>query len=275
MSKRDYYEILGIAKTSSDDEIKTAYRRLASKLHPDKVSGEDEKKIAEEKFKEVKEAYEFLSDSQKRKQYDTYGHQSEYENQHKQWAHGSGASAAEFDEILRQFMSGRFNAEDMGFGRHTQSRTSTYPINITLVDAYIGRTVVLDSKTSINLPKGVRSGAKFYADGKLYRVEVAPHNKFKRSEDDLLVELSITAIEAMLGVEAKLEHLDGTILQFTIPAGIQSGQIVKLSGRGMKNPETDKKGDILVRISVTVPRSLSETDKTILKGLSHRESINI
>ena len=90
-----------------------------------------------------------------------------------------------------------------------------------------------------------------------------------------MIEINITAVEAMLGVEATLEHLDGNKLQFNIPAGIQSGQIVKLSRMGIKNPEMDTYGDLLVRIGVTIPKNLQEADKAILRSLAHRDSITI
>jgi DnaJ-class molecular chaperone len=109
----------------------------------------------------------------------------------------------------------------------------------------------------------------------MYQVNVQTHPKFKRANDDLLVDVEIDAFEAMLGLEAFLEHLDRTKLQFRIPAGIQQGQIVKLSNKGMNNPETDKVGDLLVRCSIVIPRNLTEEQKGVLKKMSRRESINI
>jgi molecular chaperone DnaJ len=125
------------------------------------------------------------------------------------------------------------------------------------------------------VPKGVRSGTKFYVDGKFYRVDVQQHFKFKRSLDDLLVDIEISAIEAMLGIQASLEHLDEARLQFSIPPGIQPGQVVKLSGKGMKNPESDRYGDMLVRIAIRIPQNMSDSDKATLKNINHRDSINI
>ena len=95
------------------------------------------------------------------------------------------------------------------------------------MDAYLGRTVQ-DGVTTINIPKGIRSGSKLFVDSKIYRVDVQPDIKFKRSNDDLLIDIQITAVEAMLGTGAVLQHLDGAKLQFSIPAGIQNGQIIKL-----------------------------------------------
>ena len=271
MSKRDYYDVLGIAKGASDDDIKKAYRQLASKFHPDKISGEDgspTKLAAEEKFKEVKEAYETLSDSDKRGVYDIYGHSHPQQNAHgPQWAHRTTSDPFAFNDILKSF-----------FAQQTHQQPPQQQINIiniSLADAYVGKTIKLDSTTTINIPKGARSGARFFANNKLFRIDIQPHHKFKRSNDDLLVDAEINVFEAIIGVNSIITHLDGTELHFTIPAGIQPGQIVKLANKGMKNPETDRYGDILVRISATVPKTLSETDKSIIKSLPHRDIIKL
>lgn len=264
MNKRDYYEVLGLAKNAAESDIKASYRRLASKHHPDKVQDASEKTAAEIKFKEAKEAYETLIDPTKRAQYDQFGHSTP-------GAHNP--TQEDLAEIFKTFFTHGHNFNGDIFNQ--RPRHPTFIINISLVDAYIGRQVTIDSKVVINIPKGVRSGTKFFVDNKFYLVEIQPHFKFKRSNDDLLVDLQISAIEAMLGVSAVLEHLDGINLQFNIPEGIQTGQIVKLSNRGMRNPETDKVGDMLVRIAVVIPRNLTDSEKTIIKTLQHRESVNV
>ena len=270
MSKKDYYEVLGLAKGSSEDEIKKKYRQLAMQFHPDRNSDPD----AEEKFKEAKEAYEILSDPTKRAQYDTYGHAGEPANP---FGHGrthtwnTQGTDTDINEIFKSF----FGKEFYNGGATQPPRQQTHVIHITLEEAYAGKQLKVDTKYSVNIPKGVRSGTKFYAEGKIYRVDIMPHHKFKRSNDDLLVDVTIDAIEAMLGVEAILSHVDHAKLQFTIPPGIQPGQIIKLSGKGMTNPETDKPGDVLVRVAVTIPKVLTDSQKEALKGLIHRSSINI
>ena len=268
MSKRDYYEILGVAKNSSDDEIKKSYRQLAMKFHPDRNSEAG----AEDKFKEAKEAYECLADPEKRRIYDIHGH-TDGSNNAQQWSHSAGQTA-QFEEMFRTFFAQNAGFNEGFFGQQPRQQT-IHIINISLVDAYIGKTVKIDATTTINIPKGVRSGTKFYADNKLYRIDVQQHHKFKRSNDDLLIDIEINAIEAILGVEALLDHLDNAKLQFTIPPGIQPGQIIKLSAKGMKNPETDRFGDILVRIAIGIPRTLSDSEKAALRTVSHRDSINI
>jgi DnaJ-class molecular chaperone len=282
MSKRDYYEILGLPKNASDDDIKKAYRKMASKYHPDKIDGAEgsaEKITAEESFKEAKEAYECLSDSNTRAQYDQVGHSGNWghrtnRNAHT-WTFNEGGNAEEFSKMFNEIFAnaGRHRANDI-FGNTRQQQTIGY-ITISLQDAYIGRTVTLDAKTTINLPRGVRDGARFFHNGKMYQVKVLHDDRFKRSNDDLLLDVIISAIEAMLGIAVTFTHLDGTTLQFSIPAGIQSGQIVKLSNKGMKNPELDRFGDLLVRVSVSIPKTLSEEEKTAIKTVDHRESINI
>lgn len=263
MIKGDYYEVLGIPRTSTADEVKTKYRQLASKYHPDKVSGADgspEKVEAEAKFKEVKEAYEVLSDPEKRRMYDVHGHAGPSQPNQPQWSHNV------HDDILRSFF---------GNASFNTNRQPINVVNISLADAYVGKTIRLAQNITLNIPPGVRSDTRMYADNKLYRINIQQHHKFKRANDDLLVDIEINAIEAILGVETILTHLDSAILQFTIPAGIQQGQIVKLAGKGMRNPEFDRCGDMLVRISIRIPTNLTDSEKNSLKSLNHRESINI
>lgn len=288
MSKKDYYKILGLEKNASEEDIKKAYRKLASKYHPDKIPGENgspEKKAAEASFKEVGEAYDTLSTPEKRSVYDTYGHTEPGFNPNatRGWSHSTGTSTGThsndgFDEILKSFFgrggfnTGGFNSD---YFNQPQKQQVVYVANISLAEAYTGKTINVEPNVTLNIPKGVRSGTKFYVDNKVFRIDVQPHYKFKRSNDDLLVDIEIGAIEAMLGVDAILDHLDSVKLQFTIPPGIQAGQIIKLSGKGMKNPETDKNGDILVRITISIPRTLSDSERAALKTVSHKDSINI
>jgi len=267
MSKRDYYDVLGLDRKSSDDDIKKAYRKLAMKYHPDRNAGDGQKE-AEEKFKEAKEAYETLSDPNKKAAYDNYGHDAPDGSNFRGSYHGMDSK--EFQDIFSQI----FGAQH-GFGGFTQAKRQTiHSVGLTLEQAYSGLTAQIDG-ANVQIPAGTRDGTRFYVAEKLYQVHVRPHNKFKRSNNELLVDVVIDSVEAMLGVEAFLEHLDGVKLQFTIPAGIQHGQIVKLNGKGMKDPETDKSGDLMIRISITIPKSLTDEEKALLKKMKHRDTINI
>lgn len=279
MSKRDYYDILGIAKNSSDDDIKKAYRKLAMKYHPDRNTDGD-KAAAEVKFKELQSAYECLSDPAKRDAYNKHGHQSTDPNfgqrSTNQWTH-----TVDINEIFGNMFGGGHNPFGGMFNGgqpHQQTRREQAPrhqLNITLEDAFTGKSLRLPGNITINVPAGVRPGTKFIVEGAIYQIDIHPHAKFKRANDDLLIDVEITAIEAMLSVEAVLDHLDGSKLQFTIPAGIQNGQIVRLGSKGMKNPESDRVGDMMVRITVTTPKALTDEQKTFLRTMQHRDMLNI
>jgi molecular chaperone DnaJ len=274
MSKKDYYTVLGVERSVTPEDLKTKYRQLASKYHPDKITGADgspEKLTAEANFKEVKEAYEILADVEKRRQYDIHGHEGLSGGNAQQWAHGT-TNQRDVEDMLKSFFGTNASFDPYS---GTQRRQQITVINISLADAYSGKVIRLDSSVTLTIPRGVRSGTRFFADNKLYRIDVQPHYKFKRANDDLLVDVNINSAEAALGVEAILDHIDGAKLQFTIPAGIQPGQIVKLGGKGMNNPEIDRQGDILVRINISIPKNLSDAEKDIMKSLNHRESINI
>jgi DnaJ-class molecular chaperone len=267
---RDYYEILEVPKSATADDIKKAYRKKASILHPDK--GGDTAK-----FQEIQEAYATLSDPQKREAYNQYGHNAPQHNGGPQWTH----NAQHVDpDMFKEMFGNMFGGAGSPFGDifgnvHQQQAKPRHIINMSLEDAYKGKQLRLPGGISINVPAGVRTGTRFHSEQAVYEIQVPPHPKFKRAGDDLLVDVDINAIEAMLSVEALLDHLDSSQLQFTIPAGIQNQQVVRLAGKGMKNPETDRYGDLMVRITVTIPKSLTDEQIAFLKTMQRRESFNI
>lgn len=269
-TKQDYYVTLGLAKNASDDEIKKAYRKLSMKYHPDRLASESQEAQAagEAKFKEAKEAYEQLSDPQRRAAYDQYGHDAP---QHHFQSHG-GAMPQDMEDVLRTMFGGGNPFGDI-FGQQRQQAPRKV-INITLEQAYTGFQFT-DQNVQFQIQAGTRHGTKYFHDGIIYQIGVYAHPKFKRANDDLLLEIEINAFEAMLGIDASLEHLDKAQLQFAIPAGIQTGQIVRLSGRGMRNPENDRVGDLHVRVSVATPKSLTNEQIEVLKTMPRRVSFNI
>ena len=253
MGKKDYHSVLGIDKNASAEEIKTAFRRLAMKYHPDRNQGDP---VAEEKFKEIREAYDALTQGPSQSNQDWNG------------AFDPNDLNSIFGDLFG-FSVGK-NGEFQAGARPQLS------VDISLNDAYNGRQLRVDSSTTLNIPAGVRPGAKIFAAGRMYKINVQRHEKFQRSGDDLLVDVGLDAISAILGVDVVLEHLNGNELQFSIPAGIQQGQIVKLSGRGMKNPELEKFGDLLIRVNITIPKNITDHDKSVIKSINlHQEKLYI
>jgi DnaJ-class molecular chaperone len=274
MNKKDYYTVLGVPKNASEGDIKKAYRKLAMKFHPDRNKEPD----AEVKFKELNEANECLSDSEKRAHYDNHGHATDFSHGRKSQTHTwDFNNNDDITSVFNEIFKGRqnFNFEEAIFKQRNNPQQTINVATISLEDAYTGGNIKPDPGITLSIPKGIRSGTRLYAGGRMFRVDVHAHNRFKRSLDDLMLDIQIDCIEAILGVEAILTHLDGVTLQFNIPPGIQNGQIVKLGNKGMKNPETDRFGDLLVRISISTPRGLGSEIIDKLKSIPHRDSITI
>lgn len=241
----NYYEDLGISQKASADEIKKAYKRLAIKFHPDRNSEPG----AEDKFKTINEAYEVLSDDFKRRQYDA---------SREDW------SPYSFDEFI--------NRRPNPFSAQQNKQKPTYTVLVSLEQVYTGADVTVNN-TKIRVPAGTRPGAKFYYPSMIVVINIKTHSKFKRSMDHLLVDAEITAFEAMVGIDAELLHIDGKKHKFKIEAGLQPGQIVRLQGLGMPNVETDKPGDLLIKVNITIPRLTNDELYSIIQLQSHSRKI--
>ncbi|MCD6289138.1 MAG: DnaJ domain-containing protein [Anaerolineae bacterium] len=320
MEYKDYYKILGVDRNATEKEIRRAYRKLARQYHPDVNPGD---KAAEERFKEINEAYEVLSDPEKRKKYDQFGAQwQQYERmggrpEDFDWSRWAGTgpggqrvytrtvSPEEFEDILGGMggfsdffqmlfggMGRRSSAGDFGdiFGGQKQTfrqrprrgRDIEQPVQITLEEAFHGTKRVLQMETGerleVTIPRGVRTGSRVRVAGKgtrgngqpgdLYlRVEVLPHATFQREGDDLKVELPVDLYTAILGGEVQVPTLERPVM-LTIPPETPNGKTFRLRGLGMpnlKNP--DKRGDLYARVSVQLPRHLSEREKELFRQL--------
>lgn len=296
MDYKDYYQSLGVARTASADEIRKEYRKLAMKYHPDRNPND---KQAEDKFKEINEAYQVLSDPQKRARYDQLG--SAYNNYQRgggtpggfdwgQWQAsrgpaGAGGQQVNFDDLFgaggggfSDFFSAIFGGASGGSGPINASgrRAQTYeqPLSITLQEAYKGSSRVLEGggrRVQIKIPAGTKTGSKIRVAGgaqggaDLYlKVTVEPDARFERDGDNLQVTATIDVFTALLGGEAEVETMTGKV-KLTIPSGTQPEQLIRLAGRGMPSlKDAEKKGDLFVRIKVRVPRTLNAEQKTLL-----------
>lgn len=302
MEYKDYYQILGVERSASADDVRKAYRKLAMQYHPDRNPGDTQ---AEERFKDINEAYQVLSDSQKRARYDQLG--SAYSD----WEH-RGGSPGDFD--WSQWFTGRPGApggvhveygdvEDLFgqggfsdffrsiFGGMGGAQTSTrarrapayqQPITISLDEAYRGTTRLFQSDSrqlTIRIPAGVRTGSKVRAAGAapdgadLYLiVEVTDDPRFERQGDDLRTTSTIDVFIAALGGEAAVQTLEGQVM-LKIPAGTQPEQVFRLAGRGMprlRSPQS--KGDLFVRVKVRIPKQLTEKQKELLEQAARLRS---
>ena len=292
MSKRDYYEVLGVSKSASDDEIKKAYRKLAIKYHPDKNPGD---KAAEEKFKEATEAYEVLNDKQKRARYDQFGHagvggnagnpfgggnpfgNGNFNSQSFHFDFGGGAPGS-FDDILGDLF---------GFGgarrrRAMRGQDFETQVVIDFKAAVFGTTCEITApesgkKLKVKIPAGIDDGMAIRLAGKggaapkdgepgdLYvRVRVKPDKNLTREGNIILSEAVISMVDAALGCELDVETVDGKVTM-KVPAGTQSGTPFKLSGHGIPFRTDGDRGPHIVTIIVETPKNLSKKQKELLE----------
>jgi DnaJ-class molecular chaperone len=294
---RDYYQVLGVSRTASDKDIRQAYRRLARKHHPDVNPGN---KQAEEKFKEISEAYEVLSDKEKRAQYDRYGHLGDmwkqaasqpggftWSSNGPQTEFDPGGGAGGFGDLFDViFGEGRRAARARTRQAPTRGQDAHTPVELSLEEAYSGttrRVTVSDpgggSRTiEVRIPPGVDHGAKIRAAGQggqaaaggtpgdLYLiVAIRPHPIFERKGADLYCDLPVTYPEAALGAEAECPTMKGKV-KVRVPASSSSGQLLRLSGLGMPQIKGGY-GDLYARVKIVVPKNLSEDEKRLVERL--------
>ncbi len=295
MEYKDYYKILGVKRNAEEKEIKRTYRRLALQYHPDKNPDD---KQAEERFKEINEAYEVLGDPEKRAKYDQLG--SSYRAWERsggrpggfdwsQWMAGSpGGVRVEMGDIGDLFGGGFsdfFNAIfGMGGGRASprRGRDLQQTLSITLEEAYRGTSRLLQQngrRLEVDIPRGARTGTRVRiagqgeqgsgAPGDLYlRIQVRRDPSFRRRGDDLYVDAQTDLYTAVLGGEVKIDTFDGPVL-LTVPPGSQPDQTFRLKGRGMpqlRNPSQN--GDLYARLKVSIPQNLSTEEQELYRKLS-------
>ncbi|ROL60930.1 J domain-containing protein [Bacteroidetes/Chlorobi group bacterium ChocPot_Mid] len=302
MEFKDYYQILGVSKSATADEIKKAYRKLALKYHPDKNKGNKE---AEAKFKEISEAYEVLKDPEKRSKYDNLG--SSY-NQYRQtggnpndfnwndWFSNSQANSRRrtsyrnvFDEndnvsdFFDRIFGGSFSS-GRGFKQSAKKGEDIHStVELTLEDVYHGGLVHLSvdgEKIDIKTKPGINEGQQLKISGKgnsgfnggangdlILTVKIKPHPIYERKGNDLFIEHYIDLYDAVLGGSSRIDTFNGKI-DIKIPAGTSSGKLLKVKGKGLpdyNNPKTF--GDLYVRIQITVPKNLSAKEMALFQQL--------
>ncbi len=304
MEYKDYYEIMGLSKDATPDEIKRQYRKLARKYHPD-VSKEEN---AEEKFKEIGEAYEVLSDPEKKQAYDNLSNSYqggenfnpppgwEYQHRGPSYTETSNANFSDFfEELFGQQQSGfRQQQQYQHRGEDIQSKLS-----VSLEDAYHGREVMIQipvreitnngsviNKTrslKVKIPKGVMSGQQIRLQGQGYpglggakagdlflEIQCQDHHLFQCKGKDIFLTLPITPWEAALGAEINIPTLHGNV-QMKIPANSQGGQKLRLKGRGLPGKIP---GDQYLILKIETPKAIDEKSKAIYRQMAEAMPFN-
>ena len=304
---KDYYSTLGVQRDASAEDIKKAFRKLARQYHPDTAK---DKKTAEEKFKEINEANEVLSDPEKRKKYDALGadwQEPERTSPHAQDVHFGGTG---FSDFFEQYFSGgsRYGfPEDFAEsipksasqGRARRGHDIEGDILVTLEEAMHGtqrplslqtmdrRTGVMSTHSfEVRIPPGATDGRRIRVPGQgesgtnggqpgdLYlRVRHAAHPDFTTREADLYHELEIAPWEAVLGLEIVVPTLDGSI-KLKIPAGAENQQKLRVRGRGLPKGKTGERGDFFVTLQVILPTQISDADRVLWEQLRNTSTFN-
>jgi len=303
MEYKDYYRILGVDRNASLEEIKRAYRRLARQFHPDVNPGD---KVAEERFKEINEAYQVLSDPQKRRQYDVLGrgwHQWQrsaasggFEDFARRWfgQAGPGVQFVDLDDLfgrgsLADLLEAFFNIGQprarTTYRRARRGKDMEVAVELTLEEAYHGATRRVrrgDGRViTAKIPPGARTGSRIRLSGQgepgrgggppgdLYlRITVKPHPIFRQEGDDLWRDLDLDLYTAVLGGEVAVETLDGPV-RLKIPPGTSSGKTFRLRGKGMPRPgRPDRRGNLYVVARVQVPSRLSAREWELFEELA-------
>jgi len=309
MEYKDYYKILGIDKTASQQDIKKAYRRLARKYHPDVNPGD---KTAEARFKEINEAHEVLSDPEKRQKYDQLG-ASWQQWQHmggdprgfdwSQWFAGGQPGSRRvhveyadlgdlfgggFSDFFRNIFGGMGDVDYAQQVRSRRGQDLEQPIEITLEEAYNGTKRILqmdNRRIEVKIPAGVDTGSRVRISGEggpglgrgskgdLYLlISIFPHQTFQRKGDDLYCEVPVDLYTAVLGGEVTVPTLKSRAA-LKIPPETQSGKRFRLKGLGMPNIRNPKvTGDLYAEVKVVLPRGLSEQEKKLFAQLASLRS---
>lgn len=286
-NKTDYYDILGVSKSASTDEIKKAYRKQALEWHPDRHK--DDKEAAEKRFKEINEAYQVLGDPQKRTSYDQFGGAGPQSNPFAggspftyTWTSGGSPSSAQgfggqgnpfanadfgdpFD-IFEQFFGGS------PFGARSARSIPRYSMTIEFMEAVKGVSKEVDiegKKRKIKIPAGIYEGARINFGDFTLSVNIKPDKIFERQDDDIYVNVAIPFSLAVMGGEIKIPTIDGEV-KIKIRSGTQSGSMMRIKEHGVPHLHGRGRGDQYIRLNVLVPEKLNHEQRNLVDEMKEK-----
>lgn len=299
MSRKDYYEILSVPRTATMEEIKKSYRKLAMKFHPDKNPGD---KAAEDRFKEISEAYEVLRDPKRKQMYDQFGHVGATAGAHAGsnpfegfggFSGGGGFGGNpdfqdSFGDFFNDFFTGPGRRKGPDFTARNKGADLRYTLTISLEEAATGCEKLISfvrrkngkedtAKLSITVPAGVKNGQRLKLRGEgdsaggkpgdLYViVNFQDHPLFRRKDNDLLLEMPLSFIDAILGTQVEIPTLTGKA-SLKVPPGTHNGQIFRLKGKGFPEVGGYGFGDMLVKASIDIPKEVSPAERAAIEQL--------
>lgn len=297
MGEKDYYKILGVNKNATEDEIRKAYRKLAMKYHPDHAKGD---KNAEEKFKEISEAYAVLSDKEKRQQYDTFGSSGF----HQRFTQEDIFKGFDFSDILKEFgfganfFTGKSGGKKFSFGndfsfggyqpKSIKGSDVIYEIPLTIKEVAEGATKTITiqhqgrtERVDVKIPKGMITGKKLRLAGKgepgqfggppgdlLIQAKVIDDGVFHAEGQDLHIEREIKLTDALLGANLTIKTIDEKELNLKIPPGTKHKTKFRLPGHGLPSMKGNEKGDLYVTVLVNMPDRLTKEQMQLIQKLA-------
>lgn len=297
MEYKDYYEILGVDKKATAEDVKKAYRKLALQYHPDKNPGD---KAAEDRFKQVSEAYEVLGDAAKRKQYDRLGaNWKQYQQQSgsKAGAHRGAPDGFGFDGNFDDLFGGRMGGEGAGFSQFFETffggagvdrpgQDYETEVSISFEEAYKGCVRMLqlpNEQLRLTIPAGAYNGQVLRLKGKggksngqgqpgnlLVRIQVQEHERYTRKGADLFADLPVDLYTAVLGGEVVAPTPGGNV-KVRIAPGTGGGHTIRLREKGMPVYGTQQRGHLYLKLNIVVPQNLSERQKQLFEQLKNMQ----
>ena len=280
---QNYYDILGVSRNASDKDIKSAYRRMARKLHPD-VNPDDSR--AQNQFKKVNEAYEVVGDPARRKDYDQFGDNWKHADQIRNVNAGRSSTGGIGFNLGDLFGSGRgtggnsFGDMFSGPGTHMRGpvrHEGTLEVSLDEVYAGVTRRISINSVGSgprnleVQVPRGVRDGRKIRLRPDndteiILTVNVRSDSRFSRKGANLLTDIAVNLLDAVLGCEVEVPTITGRVA-LQIPMGTQNGRSFKIKGKGLPMGDSKHFGDLYATINVRLPESLSDEERQLYKQL--------